>query len=115
MAKDTRSRLPKIPPVPEELITQRFPSGFTARDEPNAPTAYDLPNGPPEDLHAGKSSPLLEDPSAGRITDDDMRLLMITASEKLAELLQLRTESPEEYTRFIQAYNIFYCQSWARE
>jgi hypothetical protein len=36
-----------------------------------------------------------------------MRLLMITASEKLAELLQLRAESSEDYMPFIQAYNFF--------
>ena len=57
---------------------------------------------------------LLNDPSLSRITEDEMRNLMITASERLTDLLKLRTESPKDYEQFVRAYNIFYCGSWER-
>ena len=44
-----------------EAIEGFFPGGFTLRDEANAIVAYAFRNGPIEDLHAGKSSPLLND------------------------------------------------------
>jgi hypothetical protein len=114
MAKETKSQLPEIPPLPDEMIAQRFPNGFTTRDEANALTAYAFRNGALEDLHAGKSSPLLDDQSLSRISEDEMRQLMITASEQLAQLLEFRSKSPDDYTRFLQEYNVFYCSSWTR-
>ena len=44
----------------------------------------------PEELYAGKRSPLLEQSGYSRITDDEMRRLMIEASEKLARMLRLK-------------------------
>ena len=69
---------------------------FTVRDEANALTAYAFRNGFLEDLHAGKSSPLLEQPGYSRISDEEMRKLMIEASAKLAEMLRLKREEPAE-------------------
>ena len=40
-----------------------FPDGFTLRDEANAIIAITVRNEPIEHLHAGKYSPLLEDPA----------------------------------------------------
>src|SRR6266849_6489860 len=65
-------------------------SEFTVRDEANALTAYAFRNGFLEDLHAGKSSPILDQPGYSRISDDEMRRLMIEASAKLEEMLRLK-------------------------
>ena len=63
----------------------------------NVLTLLAFRNGPIEDLHAGKNSPLLEDKTLSRITDAEMKTLMIAASRKLAELLTLRDEDPEAF------------------
>jgi hypothetical protein len=47
-------------------------------------------NGPIEDLHAGKQSELLSNPELSRITDDEMKTLMINACEHVAKLLVLK-------------------------
>ena len=70
---------------------------FTYRDQANVMTLLAFRNSPLEDLHAGIHSPLLEDPSLSRITDDEMKTLMIAASRKLAELLNLRDADPEAF------------------
>jgi hypothetical protein len=87
---------------------------FTLRDEANALTAYAFRNGFLEDLHAGKSSPLLTQPGYSRITDDEMKRLMIEASEKLARMLALKQEHPVEYDQFIRKYQTTYCRAWNR-
>ena len=71
-------------------------------------------NGPIENLHAGKSSPLTADPSLSRITDDEMKELMVNASEVLAAVLALRDSDPDKYRRFIQDYALKYCRRWNR-
>lgn len=54
-----------------------FPDDFTTRDEANALVAYAFRNGPIENLHAGKYSELLENENLSRITDDEMKTLMV--------------------------------------
>src|SRR5919108_4471623 len=88
-------------PLSAELLEQHFPRGFTIRDEANALTAFAFRNGPLEDLHAGRSPPLTDDPSLSRITDAEMKHLMITASEKLASMLTLEKRDPEKYKSII--------------
>jgi hypothetical protein len=101
-----------------KIINAAFPNvfteGFTVRDEANALVACAFRNGPIEDLHAGKYSDLLSDPSLSRITDDEMKMLMINACRKMEELLQLKESDPEEYYRFIGSYNRRYCRRWER-
>jgi hypothetical protein len=109
----------EVPPgqVPPELL--RSPSlevsEFTLRDEANALTAFAFRNGFLEDLHAGRHTPLLEDASNSRITDPEMKRLMIEASKKLEELLRLRWASPAEYEEFVRSYNRRYCRGWERK
>lgn len=91
-----------------------FPGGFTLRDEANAIVAYAFRNGPIEDLHAGKSSPLLDDPELSRITDDEMKKLMIAACEKVELLLRLKESDRQEYYLMIMGYNHLYCRDWTR-
>lgn len=100
--------------APEEL-RKRFPGGFDLRDEANALTAYAFRNGYLEDLHAGKSSPLTDDQQYSRITDAEMKTLMIEASRRLASALALRSSNPELYLEWILDYNLRYCRVWERK
>ena len=77
-----------------ELEARAFPEGFTPRDEANAIVAMAFRNGPIEDLHAGRSSELLSNPELSRITDDEMKTLMINACEQVAKLFHPVSESP---------------------
>jgi len=90
-------------------------SEFTLRDEANALTAYAFRNGFLEDLHAGKSSPLLEQPGYSRISDDEMQKLMIEASAKMEEMLRLKREEPGKYELLIRDYQGSYCRKWKRD
>ena len=87
---------------------------WTIREEANAICAFAFRNGPIEDLHAGKYSPLLEDSELSRVTDEEMKMIMIAASTKLAELLTMREQKPEQYAVFIRDYNRDYCRNWQR-
>ena len=87
---------------------------FTVRDEANALTAFAFRNGFLEDLHAGKSSSALSQPGYSRISDDEMRRLMIEASAKLADMLRLKQEDPAKCEVFIRDYQRRYCWRWER-
>lgn len=88
---------------------------FTIRDEANALTAFAFRNGFLEDLHAGKPLPAAQQSGFSRISDDEMRRLMIEASEKLERLLKMKQQEPKEYEAFIRQYNKNYCRSWKRD
>ncbi len=88
---------------------------FTIRDEANALTALAFRNGFLEDLHAGTLSPLLDDPKNSRITDEEMRRLMIEASEKLGQMLELKQNDPARYDAMIRDYHDRYCRKWKRD
>jgi hypothetical protein len=100
--------------IRKALNKKASPDGFTLRDEANAIVAWAFRNGPLEHLHAGKSSELLSDPSLSRITDDEMKDLMINASEHVEKLLRMREENPDEYVEKIVKYNRDYCGGWER-
>lgn len=85
---------------------------LTIREEANALTCCAFRNGFLEDLHAGKHSELLDTPGLSRITDAEMKKLMIGASAKLAELLELRSKAPEEYWRQLNFLHRHYCRHW---
>jgi hypothetical protein len=91
-----------------------FPGGFTIRDEANALVAWAFRNGPLEDLHAGNHSPLLDDPSLSRITDAEMKELMLNACRQLATLLEMKESDPAEYQRQIKSYGFRFCRKWER-
>ena len=95
MAQCKKPSIPDVPAIPDKTLARAFPGGFTIRDEANALTAFAFRNGPIENLHAGKSSPLTDDPALSRITDDEMRELMVNASEMLAVVLALRDSDPD--------------------
>jgi hypothetical protein len=114
MSKNELTKLPRFTPATADQMAAAFPDGFTVRDEANALTAYAFRNGPLEELHAGRMSPLLEDRELSRITDAEMKELMQTASTRLAKLLEARDENPREYFQFVQVYGLAYCRRWDR-
>jgi hypothetical protein len=100
-------------PLPEPPA-DAFAGGFSRRDEANAIAAFAFRNGPLEALHAGQWSPVLDNPNVSRITDAEMKGLMINASQMIARLLELRETRPDEYRRFIETYAWSYCREWER-
>jgi hypothetical protein len=86
---------------------------FTIRDEANALTVLAFRNGLIEQLHAGRHDPVLDDPEVSRITNEEMKALMIEASERLAKLLHLKETAPEEYLRQLD-FAWRYCRTWDR-
>ena len=87
---------------------------FTIRDEANTVVAWAFRNGPLEELHAGEYSPLLEDATLNRITDEAMKALMINACRQMAKLLELKAIDSMEYERKIKSYNAQYSKTWER-
>ncbi len=117
-------RCPSLAPAAAEAAATAQPAStpqlpregeFSLRDEANALAAYAFRNGFIEELHAGKDSPLLREPGYSRITDEEMRRLMIESSEKLARLLQMQRSEPEKYDAFVRNYHRVYCRRWKRD
>ena len=102
------------PPLTEGELAEAFPGGFSIRDEANALTAFAFRNGPLERLHEGKASPLTSDPTLSRITDPEIKALMLNASSILAKALELRETDRRRYLRFVQYYGMTWCGKWER-
>ena len=82
---------------------------FTLRDEANTLCALAFRNGPIEDIHASVDSD-----GRDRITDQEMKQIMIAACQKLAELLRMKEQSPEQYYLLIRRSNQELCEKWER-
>lgn len=106
--------LDSLPNETRTRLEQRYPGGFTHRDEANAIVLLAFRNGPLEDLHAGKSSALLEQPELSRITDAEMKALMIAACRYVERLLREKAENPVRYFEEIIGANFSYCAQWER-
>lgn len=102
------------PQTVRQVIESYFPGGFTVRDEANAIVAWAFRNGPLEDLHAGEHSPLLEDKRCSRITDQEMKELMLSACNQMERLLRLKQDNPGEYWLTLMDYCNSYCRDWQR-
>jgi len=87
---------------------------LTIREEANALTCCAFRNGFIEELHAGKHSELLEKPELSRITDAEMKKLMIQASAKLAELLAMKETQPDKYWEKLNYFHKAYCWQWEK-
>lgn len=98
-----------------KAVEQVFPGGFTVRDEANAIVAYAFRNGSLERLHSGESSELLENPNLSRITDAEMKELMLNACEHMEKLLRLKQEDPAAYYQNILGFNLQFCRKWKRQ
>ncbi len=82
------------------------------REEANAITCYAFRNGFLEELHAGNRSKLLEDKSLSRITDTEMKKLMVEASDVVAKLLALKETNPDAYWNQIEFCSRTYTKDW---
>jgi len=71
-------------PKRQEEATDTTAVDFTIRDEANALISWAFRNGPIENLHAGRYSELLEVDSLIRITDNEMKAIMLNARSQLA-------------------------------
>ena len=80
------------------------------REEANAIVAYAFRNGFLEELHAGKY--LVEDETLSRITDAEMKSLMIESCERIAKLLDMKEHDPEAYWKLIEATSQTYTKGW---
>jgi len=67
-----------------------------------------------ENLHAGKNWPLLDDDSLSRLTDAEIKAIVVYATRTVAMMLRLRDEAPDLYRRYVQAYGSRYCRAWER-
>ena len=85
---------------------------LSVREEANALTALAFRNGYLEELHAGSYSEFLRDGALSRVTDAEMKQLMVEASARLAELLALREKDPSEYWRQIEWALSSYAKGW---
>ncbi len=89
-------------------------SEMTLREEANAIVAHVFRNGFIEDLHAGIVEEKLLDPKYSRITNDEIKKLMIECCEKMEKLLQLREEKPHEYKELLRRIFSNYCRRWVK-
>ena len=99
----------------EKHLDSFYPGGFSLRDEANAIAAWAFRDGPIEDLHAGEHSELLENANLSRITQEEMKEIMIYASERIAALLKKKDEDPEEYYTMLKGYGLSSCYGWERD
>jgi hypothetical protein len=102
-----------------QTIPLRGHPELTLRDEANAITAHVFRNGYLEDLHSGLPSPLVTHPRFARITDPEMKKLMIESAAKLAHWLCLREmlleEKPEAYYQLLRVVEFSASRNWERE
>jgi hypothetical protein len=98
----------------DRQLSDAYAGGFDYRDEANALIALSVRNGPLEDLHAGSHSALLEDHSLSRLTDEELKVLMIYATRMLAAMLAMRDNAPEAYRRYVHSCGRMYCDRWER-
>jgi hypothetical protein len=91
-----------------------MPRRRALRDEANAIVAKAFRNGLLEDLHAGKRSELLDNQELSRITDEEMKALMIFACEQVAQLLHIKETDPEGYYLEMMSYGWRFCRGWER-
>jgi hypothetical protein len=87
----------------------------TVRDEANAIVSFAFRNGPLEDIHAGEySADLIENPELSRLTDSEMKQLMLFACEAIEKVLRLRDEEPDVYVKFVAMQQTRFCGDWQR-
>ncbi len=88
---------------------------LTSREEANAIVCWAFRNGFLEELHAGERSALLESSKYSRITNAEMKKLMVECATKMAEILQLRDRNPAKYWSQIMFFHESYTKNWLKE
>lgn len=92
----------------QHIVDENIPV-LSLRDEANTICAFAFRNGMIEDIHASVDSD-----GRARITDEEMKRLMIEASGKLEHVLRQMRESPVDYQSFLVKYHRNYCRGWER-
>lgn len=87
---------------------------MTLREEANAIVAHVFRNGFLEELHAGITDEKFLDPKYSRITDEEMKKLMLECCDKMVKLLKLQEENPQAYKHFLWQNNRSYCRNWEK-
>lgn len=99
--------------LPMENFLELNPDAvFDVRDEANALAAFAFRNTALEDLHAGEFCEELQDKS--RISDPEMKRLMLEVTRRLAAVLLLMRKAPKTAQRFLLLYGAMYCNGWER-
>ena len=98
----------------EEMIKE-MSNKPTYREEANAPTHQCLRAGFIEDLHAGKDSEILKDLAYSRITNEEMKKLMIETTAGLAKFLELKDKHPKKYNQFVNSITMMYTYDWEKK
>ena len=86
----------------------------SVRDEANALTYVSFRCGMLEELHAGKHSPMLDNKGLSRITNDEMKALMVEASRKLAAMLEMKKRQPKSYRLAVKTICEHFCIDWEK-
>lgn len=80
--------------------------------EAKAIVALAFRSGPIEDIHAGKACPRCTGKAEySHITDEEMKMLMKSAVDRVYALLRMKAESPAKYEARIQ-FGTVYTASW---
>ncbi len=88
---------------------------LSIRQEANALTAIVFRNGFLEHLHSGAETELISDPHVSRISDEEMKQLMVETSAKLSELMALRDSDVVRYRQQITWAHEVYARHWDTE
>lgn len=92
----------------KDVLNQKL----TTRREANAIVGYSFRNTFLEDLHAGKQLPRKYLKGYSRISQAEMKRLMIEACEKVELLLLMKENEPEKYADFMRLQGLIICSSW---
>lgn len=117
LAEELQTLLAQETKLAQEVSLHDSPN-LTYRDEANVIVYQVLRAGFLEELHAGRWSPILADPSCSRITQDEMKRLMIETAAKLAHWLYARDldlkDDPRHYLDKIEMLRNIFAQDWDR-
>lgn len=95
-----------------ESVLHKLTKKPSYREEANAMVHQCLRAGFIEDLHAGESSKLLDNSKYSRITQEEMKKLMIETSAVIAEFLEMKDKNSEKYIGEINRINLFFTSNW---
>jgi len=98
----------------DEHIENVEGSKMTTREEANAIVAHVFRNGYLEELHSGIINEELLNPKYSRITNDEMKKLMIQCCEQMEKLLEMKGKDPKKYEEFMQKTLKNYCGKWEK-
>jgi hypothetical protein len=82
------------------------------RNEANAIVYYTARDSLLEDIHSGKPLPKKYQKGYSRISQNEMKQLMIEMCDKMEYLIRLKQKSIENYNALLIMTGYCYCQNW---